>query len=137
MSLSSPADPNPILDGPYAASRGAWRAAKAEALAAIEKIKAAISKTRDSRAAPVNAALDRILRRIPDAGCALDALADAEDAGGDASELKENARKTMQLTSYYIRSDRLVAMVRESPFHSVSLDKVFGRALQTMQRELK
>lgn len=137
MSFSSPSDSNSVLAGPYTASRSAWLAAKVEASAAIEKMKAAISKTRDSRVAPVNAALDQILRRIPDAGCAFEALADAEEAGMDASALKENARKTMQLTSYYLRSDRLVAMVRESPFHSVSLDKVFGGALQTMQRELK
>ena len=137
MSLSSPADSNPMLVGPYTASRGAWLAAKGEASAAIEKIKTSISKTKDSRAASVSAAMDQILRRIPDAGCAFEALADAEDAGVDASALKENARKTIQLTSYYLRSDRLVAMLRENPFHPVSLDKVFGRALQTMQRELK
>jgi hypothetical protein len=137
MSLSSPADPNSILAGPYAASRSAWLAARAEASAAIEKIKTSISKTRDSRAVPVNAALDRILRRIPDAGCAFDALADAEDAGQDAAALKENARKTVQLASYYLRSDRLVAMVRENPFHPLSVDKVFSRALQNMLRELK
>jgi hypothetical protein len=137
MSSSSPTDSNPILDGPYAASRGAWRAAKAEALAAIEKIKTAISKTKDQRAAPMGAALDRIIRRMPDAGCAFEALADAADAGTDTSALKENARKTVQLTSYYLRSDRLVAMVRENPFQPVSVDKVFSRALQTMQRELK
>jgi len=137
MSLSSPSEPGPIIDGPYSASRGAWLAARTEATAAIEKIKAAIAKTKDARAAQVSAALDRILRRIPDAGCALEALADAEDTGTDTAALKENARKTSQLASYYLRSDRLSAMLRENPFHPVSVDKIFTRALQTMQRELK
>ena len=126
-----------MLVGPFAESRCAWLTAKGEATAAITKIKASVAKTKDARAAAVSAALDRILRRIPDAGCAFEALADAEDAGVDSSALKDNAQKTIQLTSYYLRSDRLVAMVRENPFHPVSLDKVFGRALQTMQRELK
>lgn len=126
-----------MLDGPYAASRGAWLTAKGEASAAIGKIKTSLSKTKDTRAASASIALDQILRRVPDAGCAFEALADAEDTGVDASALKENARKTIQLTSYHLRSDRLVAMLRENPFHPVSLDKVFGRALQTMQRELK
>ena len=126
-----------MLVGPFAESRCAWLTAKGEATAAITKIKASVAKTKDARAASVSAALDRILRRIPDAGCAFEALADAEDAGVDSSALKDNAQKTIQLTSYYLRSDRLVAMVRENPFHPVSLDKVFGRALQTMQRELK
>ena len=126
-----------MLVGPFAESRCAWLTAKGEAMAAIAKIKASVAKTKDARAAAVSAALDRILRRIPDAGCAFEALADAEDVGVDSSALKDNAQKTIQLTSYYLRSDRLVAMVRENPFHPVSLDKVFGRALQTMQRELK
>jgi hypothetical protein len=137
MSLSSPSDSTPIIDGSYAASRNAWLAAKAEALAALGKMKAAINKTKDPRAAQVCAGLDRIVRRIPDAGCALEALADAENSGADASALKENARKTAQLASYYLRSDRLVAMVRENPFGPVSVDKIFNRALQTIQRELK
>ena len=137
MSLPSPSVPTPIIEGSYAASRSAWLAAKAEALAALGKMNAAIAKTKDPRAAQVSAALDRIVRRIPDAGCALDALAEAEDSGADATALKENARKTSQLASYYLRSDRLVAMVRENPFVPVSVDKIFNRALQTIQRELK
>lgn len=137
MSLPSPAEPNPVFDGPYTASRSDWQAAKAEAQAAIAKIKAVVAKSKDPRAAQVAAALDRILRRIPDAGCAFDALADAENAGADTTALKDNARKTVQLTSYHLRSDRLIAMMRENPFHPVSLDKVFNHALQTMQRETK
>ena len=137
MSLPTPADPNSIPEGSYAASRGAWLAAKTETLGALEKMKAAISKTKDPRAAQVTAAIDRIVRRIPDAGGALEVLADAEDSGADSAALKENARKTAQLASYYLRSDRLVAMVRESPFQPVSVDKIFNRALQTVQRELK
>ena len=137
MSLPSPSDPTPIIDGSYAASRSAWLAAKAEALTALGKVKASIAKTKDPRAAQASAALDRIIRRIPDAGCALEALADAEDSGTDCDALKENARKTVQLASYYLRSDRLVAMVRENPFGAVSVDKIFNRALQTIQRELK
>ena len=137
MSLPSPSDPNAILEGPYAASRGAWVAAKAETAASIDKIKAAITKTKDGRAAQAVTALERIIRRIPDAGCALEALADAEEAGGDVTALKENVRRTAQLASYYLRSDRLVAMVRDNPFYPVSADKIFARALQTIQRELR
>lgn len=138
MSLSSPSDPTSIIEGSYAASRGAWLAARAETLSALEKMKASINKTRDPRASQVCSALDRIVRRIPDAGSALDALAYAEDnLESNAAALKENARKTAQLASYYLRSDRLVAMVRENPFGAVSVDKIFNRALQTIQRELK
>ena len=137
MSLPSPSDPNAILEGPYAASRGAWVAAKVETAAAIDKIKAAINKTKDARGAQAVTALDRVLRRIPDAGCALEALADAEGAGAEVSALQDNVRKTAQLASYYLRSDRLVAMVRDNPFHPVSADKIFARALQTIQRELR
>jgi|EndMetStandDraft_7_1072992.scaffolds.fasta_scaffold535025_2 hypothetical protein len=138
MSLSSPSDSTPIIDGSYAASRSAWLAAKAETLGALEKMKASINKTKDPRAAQVCAALERVVRRIPDAGCALDALAYAEDnLESNAAALKENARKTAQLASYYLRSDRLVAMVRENPFGPVSVDKIFNRALQIIQRELK
>lgn len=138
MSLSSPSDPTPIIEGSYSASRGAWLTAKAETLAALEKMKASINKTKDPRAGQVCTALDRIVRRIPDAGVALDALAYAEDnLENNAGALKENARKTAQLASYYLRSDRLVAMVRENPFSPVSVDKIFNRALQTIQRELK
>lgn len=126
-----------MLDGPYAASRSAWLAAKAEARAALEKMKTAMAKSKDPRASQIGVGLDRIIRRIPDAGCALEALADAEDSGAETAALKENARKTVQLASYYLRSDRLVAMVRENPFLPVSVDKIFARALQTMQRELK
>ena len=137
MSLSSPSEPNPIPDGPYSTSRGAWCAAKAEAIAAIEKVKASIAKTRDPRAAQIGTLLDHIVRRIPDAGAVLEALADAEEAGVEAAALKEHARKTAQLASYYLRSDRLAAMVRDNPFHPVSVDKIFVHALQTIQRELK
>jgi hypothetical protein len=137
MSLPSASDPTPILDGPYAASRSAWMAAKAETRAALEKMKASITKTRDPRAAQVTAALDQVIRRIPDAGCALEALADAELAESETGALKQHALKTAQLASYYLRSDRLVALVRENPFHPVSVDKLFTRALQTLQRELK
>lgn len=137
MSLPSPSESNPTIHGPYAASRGAWLAAKAETQAAIEKMRAAIAKTRDSRAVQVNAALDRIVRRIPDAGSVLEALADVEEAGGDPTALRDQARKISQLASYYMRSDRLIAMVRENPFNPISVDKIFSRALQTMQRELK
>jgi hypothetical protein len=138
MSLSSPSDSIPNIEGSYAASRSAWLAAKTEALAALGRMKAAINKTKDPRAAQVCSALDRIVRRIPDTGCALDALAYAEDnLESNAAALKENARKTAQLASYYLRSDRLVAMARENPFAPVSVDKIFNRALQTIQRELK
>jgi hypothetical protein len=137
MSLPSPTDPNPIFEGPYAASRGAWAAAKVETATAVSRIKAALTKTKDARGAQAITALDRVLRRIPDAGCALEALADAEEAGGDVDGLKENVRKTAQLASYYLRSDRLVAMVRDNPFYPVSADKIFARALQTIQRELR
>src|SRR5882757_2005076 len=112
MSLPSPSDSIPIIEGSYAASRSAWLTAKAEVLAALGKMKASIAKTKDPRAAQVSAALDRIVRRIPDTGCALDVLAEAEDSGADSAALKDNARKTAQLASYYLRSDRLVAMVR-------------------------
>jgi hypothetical protein len=137
--MSSPVSPEspPILDGPYCTSRSAWAAARWEALTALEKVKAAVSKTKDARAAQINAGIDRIVRRIPDAGSALEALADAEDAGTGAAALKEYARKTAQLASYYLRSDRLIAMVRENPFQPVSVDKIFAPALQTIQRELK
>lgn len=137
MSLPSPSDPTPIIDGSYAASRSAWLAARAETVAALGKMKASIAKTKDPRTAEISTALDRIVRRIPDAGCALEVLAEAEDSGSDSGALKENARKTAQLASYYLRSDRLVAMVRENPFVPVSVDKIFSRALQTIQRELK
>jgi hypothetical protein len=137
MSLPSPSDPNPIIEGPYAASRGAWVSAKKEASTAIDKIKAALNKTKDSRAAQAAGALERAIRRIPDAGCALEALADGEEAGEDVNALKENVRKTAQLASYYLRSDRLVAMVRDNPFSPASMDKIFARALQTIQRELR
>lgn len=137
MSVPFPSEPNPIIDGPYAASRGAWMAAKTEAQGAIDKLKASISKTKDTRAAQAVAALDRVLRRIPDAGSALEALVEAEESGGDATALKDNARKTMQLASYYLRSDRLLAMIRENPFQPVVVDKIYTRALQTMQKELK
>ena len=137
MSLPSSTDDSPILEGSYFASRSAWHAAKTEAHAAVDKIKALISKTKDPRAAQVGVALDRIIRRIPDTGAALEALADAEDSGAEAAALKDNARKSAQLASYYLRSDRLAAMIRDNPFHPVSVDKIFSRALQTIQRELK
>ena len=137
MSLPPDSDLGPIIEGSYAASRSAWLAAKAEAKTAFEKMKAAITKTRDPRAAQVTAALERIVRRIPDAGCAIEALADAEDSGADTTALKDNAKKITQLASYYLRSDRLAAMVRENPFFPVKVDKIFLNALQTMQRELK
>lgn len=138
MSLPPPSDPNETFEGAYAASRTAWHQAQAEAAAALGKLRAAIAKTKDPRAAQASAALDRTMRRIPDMGCTLDLLAEAEDARlADAASLKEQARKTSQLTSYYLRSDRLVAMIRQNPFAPVSLDKVFTRALQTIQRELK
>jgi hypothetical protein len=137
--MSSPSDSEAIsiLECPYGTSRSAWRTARAEAMAAIEKIKVAIKKTKDPRSVQVIAGLDRIVRRIPDAGCALEALADAEDAGAATAALKDQARKTAQLASYYLRSDRLVAMVRDNPYVPVSVDKIFASALQTIQRELK
>jgi hypothetical protein len=136
--MSSSSQPNAFLDGPYTASRTAWNSAKMEAEAAIEKLKAAIAKTRDARAVEAGAALNRILRRLPDMGCVLEALAEAEETGsGEAASLKEQARKTAQLASYYLRSDRLAAAIRENPFVPVSVDKIFGRAFQTIQRELK
>ena len=137
MSSPSSTDDTPIIEGSYYASRTAWLAARTEARAAVDKMKALIAKTKDPRAAQVGAALDRIILRIPDAGAALEALADAEDSGGDATALKDNARKTVQLASYYLRSDRLAAMIRDNPFHPVSVDKIYTRALQTIQRELK
>jgi hypothetical protein len=137
MSLPSSTDDNPIIEGSYYASRSAWLAARTEAHTALDKMKALISKTKDPRASQVGAALDRIIRRIPDAGAALEALADAEDSGGDAAALKDNARKTVQLASYYLRSDRLAAMIRDNPFYAVSVDKIYSRALQNIQRELK
>ena len=137
MSLSSPSDSNPITDAPYSASRNAWAAARTEARTALDKIKAAVNKTRDARSAQVAVALDRIVRRIPDVGAVLEAVADAEEAGGDVAGLKDQVRKTSQLASYYLRSDRLVAMVRENPFHPVGVDKIFVPAIQTIQREFK
>lgn len=137
MSSPLPSEPPSTLEGPYCTSRNAWVAARWETLTALEKVKAAVAKTKDARAAQINAGIDRIVRRIPDAGSALEALADAEDAGAGAAALKDYARKTAQLVSYYLRSDRLVAMVRENPFLPVSVDKIFAPALQSMQRELK
>ncbi len=137
MSLPSPSEPIPIIEGPYGASRRAWLTARKETIAALEKIKAAVAKARDPRAPQLSISLERIVRRIPDVGCVLEALADAEESGGSTAALKENARKTAQLASYYLRSDRLLAMVRENPFTPVSVDKIFSPALQTLQRELK
>ena len=74
MSLPSPSDPNAVIEGPYAASRGAWVSAKKETAAGIDKIKTALTKTKDARAAQAATALDRVLRRIPDTGCALEAF---------------------------------------------------------------
>lgn len=137
MILPSPSESIPIIEGPYGASRRAWLVARLETVAALGKIRTAVAKVKDPRAAQISIALDRVIRRIPDAGSALEALADAEESGAPTAALKENARKTAQLASYYLRSDRLLAMVRENPFTPVSVDKIFSPALQTLQRELK
>lgn len=125
------------MEGPYAESRNEWRKAQADAAALLMKLKAAIAKTRDTRSTAAAAGIDRLTRRIPDLGAVLDALADAEEQGGETAALREQARKTAQLASYHLRSDRLLAMLRDNPFLPVSVDKIFVGVLQKIQRELK
>ena len=135
---TSPERP-PASEADYENSQRSWREARSQSAAGIARIQAAILKTRDPRGPEIATGLDRVLRSLPDVGLALELLGTAEERqlASEVTELKELARRTVQLCSYYLRSDRLIALLRENPFTPIHLERIFATALQVIQTELK
>ena len=127
------------VTGEFARSRKAWQKAMREAAKSISALQAAVLKTKDPRATGLASGFKRILKKIPNPGPALDALAVAAEKKDKEAAAKHKAEITRlgKLCMTYLGTDRLVLLAVENPFVEVKIYDQFKSALQTMQTEIK